>query len=61
MKAIAVYPGKADSAHLTDVPRPAVTDVPGGHGVLVRVLRVGLDGTDKATRASASSRRSARP
>ncbi|GLY75374.1 aquaporin [Actinoallomurus iriomotensis] len=51
MKAIAVYPGKADSAHLTDVPRPAVTDVPGGHGVLVRVLRVGLDGTDKEINA----------
>jgi threonine dehydrogenase-like Zn-dependent dehydrogenase len=51
MKAIAVYPGKADSAHVTDVPRPAVTDVPGGHGVLVRVLRVGLDGTDKEINA----------
>jgi threonine dehydrogenase-like Zn-dependent dehydrogenase len=47
MKAIAVFPGKPNSLHLADLPRPAVTDVPGGRGVLVRVLRVGVDGTDK--------------
>jgi glucose 1-dehydrogenase len=29
------------------VPTPAVTDIPDGHGVLVKVLRVGVDGTDK--------------
>lgn len=52
MKAIAVCPGKAGSAHVTDVPKPAVTDVPDGHGVLVRVLRVGLDGTDKEINAA---------
>ena len=47
MKAIAVRPGQARSLHLTTLPRPSLDDVPGGRGVLVRVLRVGLDGTDK--------------
>jgi len=46
MKAIAIYPGKADSAHLADVPEPKLDDVPDGRGVLVKILRVGLDGTD---------------
>jgi threonine dehydrogenase-like Zn-dependent dehydrogenase len=46
MKAVAVYPGKADSAHLADVPEPRIDEVPNGRGVLVKVLRVGLDGTD---------------
>jgi glucose 1-dehydrogenase len=47
MKAIAVYPGKAETAHLAEVAEPRVDDVPDGQGVLVRVIRVGLDGTDK--------------
>jgi threonine dehydrogenase-like Zn-dependent dehydrogenase len=47
MKAIAVYPGKANSMHLQEVPQPEVTDIPDGRGVLVKVLRVGVDGTDK--------------
>jgi threonine dehydrogenase-like Zn-dependent dehydrogenase len=47
MRAIAVHPGVADSIHARRVPRPAVTDIPGGRGVLVEVLRVGIDGTDK--------------
>jgi threonine dehydrogenase-like Zn-dependent dehydrogenase len=47
MKAIAVYPGKAHSMHLEEIPQPDVTDIPGGRGVLVKVLRVGVDGTDK--------------
>src|SRR6266542_756567 len=47
MKAIAVTPGKPNSIHLEDIPRPSVDDVPGGKGVLVEVLRVGVDGTDK--------------
>ncbi len=47
MKAIAVYPGKAHSMHLEEIPQPQVTDIPDGHGVLVKVLRVGVDGTDK--------------
>jgi threonine dehydrogenase-like Zn-dependent dehydrogenase len=47
MKAIAVYPGKPNSMHLEEVPQPTVTDIPGGRGVLVKVLRVGVDGTDR--------------
>ena len=47
MKAIAVTPGIADSAHLVEMPKPSVDDVAGGRGVLVKVLRVGVDGTDK--------------
>jgi threonine dehydrogenase-like Zn-dependent dehydrogenase len=52
MKAIAVYPGKPDSMHLRDVPEPSVSDVPEGRGVLVQVLRVGVDGTDKEINAA---------
>ncbi len=47
MKAVAVFPGKQDSLHLADLPEPGVDDVPDGRGVLVEVLRVGVDGTDK--------------
>jgi glucose 1-dehydrogenase len=47
MKAIAVYPGKPHSMHLEDMPMPKITDIPDGKGVLVKVLRVGVDGTDK--------------
>jgi glucose 1-dehydrogenase len=52
MKAIAVHPGKAGSIHLEDVPQPKVTDVAEGRGVLVQVLRVGVDGTDKEINAA---------
>ena len=52
MKAIAVYPGKPGSMHLEEVPMPAVTDIPDGRGVLVKVLRVGVDGTDKEINAA---------
>jgi threonine dehydrogenase-like Zn-dependent dehydrogenase len=34
------------------MPDPRVSDVPGGRGVLVRVLRVGVDGTDKEINAA---------
>src|ERR1044072_1128768 len=47
MKAIAVTPGKRNSIHLEEIPEPTVDDIPGGKGVLVQVLRVGVDGTDK--------------
>jgi len=47
MKAVAVTPGQKNSVHLTDIPRPKVTDIPGGKGVLVRVLKVGVDATDR--------------
>ena len=46
MKAIAVFPGKPDSAHVTEIAEPRVDDIAEGRGVRVRVLRVGLDGTD---------------
>src|SRR5881409_1198189 len=52
MKAIAVFPGKPDSVHLADLPEPSVHDIPGGRGVLVKVLRVGVDGTDKEINAA---------
>lgn len=52
MRAIAVTPGKAGSVHLAEMPNPKVSDVPGGRGVLVRVLRVGVDGTDKEINAA---------
>jgi glucose 1-dehydrogenase len=52
MKAIAVFPGKPDSVHLADLPMPAVTDVPDGRGVLVKVIRVGVDGTDREINAA---------
>ena len=47
VKAIAVHPGVADSAHLVEMPEPRLEDVPKGRGVLVEVLRVGVDGTDR--------------
>ena len=47
MKAMAVFPGKPNSIHLADLPAPSVDDIPNGRGVLVEVLRVGVDGTDK--------------
>lgn len=52
MKAIAVFPGKPDSVHLAEMPRPDVNDIADGRGVLVRVLRVGVDGTDKEINAA---------
>ena len=52
MKAVAVIPGEKGSIHLTDLPEPNVGDVPGGRGVLVEVLRVGVDGTDKEINAA---------
>jgi threonine dehydrogenase-like Zn-dependent dehydrogenase len=52
MKAIAVLPGKANSVHLRNVPPPKLSDVPNGRGVLVKILRVGVDGTDKEINAA---------
>ena len=52
MKAVAVTPGKAGSIHLTELPKPSVGDVPDGRGVLVKVIRVGVDGTDKEINAA---------
>jgi glucose 1-dehydrogenase len=52
IKAVAVIPGKANTIHLREVPKPAVSDVPNGRGVLVKILRVGVDGTDKEINAA---------
>lgn len=45
-------PGTPNSAHLVELEKPSLSDVPGGRGVLVRVLRVGVDGTDKEINAA---------
>jgi len=55
MKAVAVLPGKPNSVHLRDIPVPTLTDQPHPHvckiapgrAVLVKVLRVGVDATDR--------------
>jgi len=52
MKAISVFPGKPNSVHLADLNKPSVDEVPSGRGVLVKVLRVGVDGTDKEINAA---------
>src|SRR5689334_21740154 len=52
MKAIAVIPGQPNTMHVRDVPRPSIDEIPGGRGVLVKVLRVGVDGTDKEINAA---------
>lgn len=52
MKAIAVLPGNPDSVHLAQLPKPSVADVANGRGVLVKVLRVGVDGTDREINAA---------
>jgi NADPH:quinone reductase-like Zn-dependent oxidoreductase len=57
MKAISVSPGKPESVHLTDLPKPALDQVPNGRGVLVKVLHVGVDGTDKEINAAEYGRR----
>jgi threonine dehydrogenase-like Zn-dependent dehydrogenase len=52
MKAVAVYPGKPNSMHLREVPTPSIGEIPDGRGVLVKVLKVGVDGTDKEINAA---------
>jgi threonine dehydrogenase-like Zn-dependent dehydrogenase len=52
MKAISVFPGKPNSVHIADMPKPSLDQVPNGRGVLVKVLRVGVDGTDKEINAA---------
>jgi glucose 1-dehydrogenase len=47
MRAVAVRPGKKDSVHLAELPMPRIEEVPGGRGVLVKVLRIGVDATDR--------------
>src|SRR5215831_17549372 len=52
MRAIAVIPGTANSAHLAELPKPKLEDIPNGQGVLVKLLRCGVDGTDKEINAA---------
>src|SRR6201987_4393658 len=52
IKAVAVIPGEPNTIHLREVPKPVVSDIPNGRGVLVKVLRVGVDGTDKEINAA---------
>ena len=52
MKAVAVFPGKPSSVHLAELPMPSVDEIPNGRGVLVKVLRVGVDGTDREINAA---------
>jgi len=47
MKAIAVKPRNPNSVHLAELAKPKVSDVPNGRGVLVKVLQVGVDATDR--------------
>lgn len=52
MKAIAVIPGKRGSIHVREVPKPQIGQVAIGRGVLVKLIRVGVDGTDKEINAA---------
>ena len=47
MKAVAVHPGTSNSVHLEDIPMPTLDSIPNGRGVLVKVLKVGVDATDR--------------
>lgn len=55
MKAVAVLPGKPSSVHLRDIPTPKLGDqphphvclIPEGRSVLVKVLQIGVDATDR--------------
>lgn len=46
MRALAVRPGIKHSAHIAELPEPTLDSIPGGRGVLVRTLQVGVDATD---------------
>ncbi|MGH7513645.1 MAG: glucose 1-dehydrogenase [Gemmatimonadales bacterium] len=52
MKAVAVRPGVPNSMYLAQLAKPTVAEIPEGRGVLVKVLRVGVDGTDKEINAA---------
>lgn len=47
MKAVAVTPGTPNSVHLRDIPEPTLDQIADGKGVKVRVLKVGVDATDR--------------
>jgi len=52
MKALAVIPGKPNTIHLREVPKPRIDNLPEGRGVLIKLLNVGVDGTDKEINAA---------
>ena len=52
MKAIALLRGKPGSVHFAELEKPLLSDVPNGRGALVKVLRVGVDGTDREINAA---------
>src|SRR5919197_2197720 len=52
MRAIAVHPGMPSAMHRREVDEPRLEEIPDGRGVLVEVLRVGVDGTDKEINAA---------
>jgi threonine dehydrogenase-like Zn-dependent dehydrogenase len=47
MKAIGLDANQPGTARLVDLPEPALDEIPEGQGVLVQVLQVGVDGTDR--------------
>lgn len=47
MKAVCVLPGKKNSVHLRDIPKPSLSEVPNERGVLVKLTQVGVDATDR--------------
>jgi len=47
MQAIAIHPLQPGSIHLRDISRPSLDEIADGYGVLVDVIRVGVDGTDR--------------
>ncbi|MFG0261821.1 MAG: glucose 1-dehydrogenase [Novipirellula sp. JB048] len=47
MKAVAVTPGTPNSVHLEEIEKPSLEQIADGLGVLVKVLKVGVDATDR--------------
>lgn len=52
MRTVAVFPGKPDTIHLRDTPVPSLDSIENGRGVLIRMIAVGVDGTDKEINAA---------
>lgn len=47
MKAIAVTPKKENSVHLAELEKPNIGQIKDGKGILIKVLKVGVDATDR--------------
>ncbi len=47
MKAVGITPRQTHTARLVELPMPDVGEIPNARGVLVKILQVGVDGTDK--------------